>query len=171
MDLLFVMAHWHALAKLQQHTDLSLAILESVTIQLGKSLRKFQVQTCAVYDTRELRHKEAARMRRAAKKSLASGPRSAGEGDTTNSQPPKSTMTVTITAGPSSTASTLQKALSKTKAKIGKQQKTLNLKTYKDHSLGDYVETIRRYGTTDSYSTESVSLLQIVLFLTVQVDS
>ena len=34
--------------------------------------------------------------------------------------------------------------------------KTLNLNTYKFHSLGDYVATIRKYGTTDSYSTEPV---------------
>ena len=32
-----------------------------------------------------------------------------------------------------------------------------NLDTYKYHSLGDYVEHIKRYGTTDSYSTEAVS--------------
>ena len=35
--------------------------------------------------------------------------------------------------------------------------KGFNLNTYKLHSLGDYVETIRRYGTTDSYSTQLVS--------------
>jgi hypothetical protein len=38
-----------------------------------------------------------------------------------------------------------------------RKPKQLNLKTYKYHSLGDYVETIRRFGTTDSYSTQSVS--------------
>lgn len=32
----------------------------------------------------------------------------------------------------------------------------MNLNTYKVHSLGDYVEAIRRYGTTDSFSTEMV---------------
>lgn len=37
------------------------------------------------------------------------------------------------------------------------RQKTLNLKTYKYHSLGDYASTIREYGTCDSYSTETVS--------------
>lgn len=37
--------------------------------------------------------------------------------------------------------------------------KTLNLDTYKHHSLGDYPNIIRRYGTTDSYSTEPVRLL------------
>ena len=36
--------------------------------------------------------------------------------------------------------------------------KQLNLKTYKYHLLGDYVETIWLFGTTDSYSTQSVSI-------------
>jgi hypothetical protein len=43
-------------------------------------------------------------------------------------------------------------------ASAGRILKSFNLSTYKFHSLGDYVETIRRYGTTDSYSTEVVSL-------------
>lgn len=34
--------------------------------------------------------------------------------------------------------------------------KRLNLKTYTYHALGDYVWTIRRYGTTDSYTTQTV---------------
>jgi hypothetical protein len=40
----------------------------------------------------------------------------------------------------------------------GRQQKQFNLNTYKHHALGDVANTIRRYGTTDSYSTEPVSL-------------
>jgi hypothetical protein len=39
-----------------------------------------------------------------------------------------------------------------------RKPKQLNLNTYKFHSLGDYVETIRRFGTTDSYSTQPVSI-------------
>jgi hypothetical protein len=35
--------------------------------------------------------------------------------------------------------------------------KELNLKTYKCHALGDYASTIRRFGTTDSYTTQPVS--------------
>jgi hypothetical protein len=38
----------------------------------------------------------------------------------------------------------------------GCQSKAFNLNTYKHHSLGDVVDAIRRYGTTDSYSTEPV---------------
>ena len=36
-------------------------------------------------------------------------------------------------------------------------KKKLNLNTYKFHALGDYVATIRLFGTTDSYSTQLVS--------------
>lgn len=35
--------------------------------------------------------------------------------------------------------------------------KGFNLSTYKWHALGDYANTIRRYGTTDNYSTQTVS--------------
>jgi hypothetical protein len=38
----------------------------------------------------------------------------------------------------------------------GKIRKTFNLNTYKYHALADYPSTIRRFGTTDSYSTERV---------------
>ncbi|KIY52824.1 hypothetical protein FISHEDRAFT_19925, partial [Fistulina hepatica ATCC 64428] len=39
---------------------------------------------------------------------------------------------------------------------VMRQQVTLNLNTYKFHALGDYVSTIRRFGTTDGYSTQIV---------------
>jgi hypothetical protein len=38
-----------------------------------------------------------------------------------------------------------------------RKQKKLNLRTYKNHALSDYVDTIRCIGTTDSYSTQPVS--------------
>jgi hypothetical protein len=40
-----------------------------------------------------------------------------------------------------------------------RRPKTFNLKTYKVHALGDYVATIKRYGTTDSYTTAIASTL------------
>ena len=39
------------------------------------------------------------------------------------------------------------------------KKKVLNLNTYKFHALGDYVATIRLFGTTDSYSTMLVSFI------------
>lgn len=46
----------------------------------------------------------------------------------------------------------------RTSAVGGPRRKTFNLQIYKYHSLGDYSKTIRRFGTTDSYSTEPVSI-------------
>ncbi|KAG2120548.1 uncharacterized protein F5147DRAFT_766462 [Suillus discolor] len=49
-------------------------------------------------------------------------------------------------------------ASAKGKGKVILQQlrkgKSFNFHTYKFHALGDYMTTIRRFGTTDSYSTE-----------------
>jgi hypothetical protein len=38
-----------------------------------------------------------------------------------------------------------------------RKKKMLSLSTYKLHSLPDYARTIRMFGTTDSYSTQTVS--------------
>jgi len=51
------------------------------------------------------------------------------------------------------------------KCNSGRQTKEFSLKTYKFHSLGDYCNTIRRFGMTDSYSTQSVSLSHTVVEL------
>jgi hypothetical protein len=50
----------------------------------------------------------------------------------------------------------------KEKASMGQKRKKLNLETYKYHALADYPETIRRYGTTDNYNTQIVSLYYIL---------
>ena len=41
----------------------------------------------------------------------------------------------------------------------GPQPKSFNLFTYKLHALGDYVQSIRAFGTTDSYTTQIVCAL------------
>lgn len=148
---MFTLAHWHALAKLRQHTDLSLVVLETVTIQLGTLLRKFQADTCTAYDTRELKREMAARVRQAA----------AASKSTANQQTSDQASAVIGSENQNSSATSHSEeasnpTMSKPTKSVGRQRKALNLKTYKDHSLGDYVETIRQYGTVDSYSTESV---------------
>jgi len=42
-----------------------------------------------------------------------------------------------------------------------RKQKTLNMKTIKLHSLGDYVSNIQTYGMMDSYDTGIVSLFNL----------
>jgi len=53
--------------------------------------------------------------------------------------------------GSATSAATSSRAISAAKLK------SLNLFTYKLHSLGDYVRSIRWFGTSDSYSTQPVS--------------
>jgi hypothetical protein len=45
----------------------------------------------------------------------------------------------------------------KGKGKAGSRRVFLNLATYKLHALGDYVSSIRQFGTTDNFSTLVVS--------------
>lgn len=52
---------------------------------------------------------------------------------------------------------------------IGKV-KAYNLHTFKHHSLGDYVQTIRDYGTTDSYSTQIVCFINYFIYLTAELN-
>lgn len=156
LELLFLCAQWHGLAKLRMHTDQTLELLDDVTISLGQQFRFFVNIICPDFKTRELPREAAARARRSKKPSTTgsgSGPISVSSNNTENTSsiltPPLSadadSLTTTLTAAPQSSTST-------------RRLKTLNLDTYKYHSLGDYTEMIRKYGTTDSYSTELVGL-------------
>lgn len=136
------MAHWHGLAKLRLHTDYTLKHLESVTAELGEQLRVFQKKTCAAYKTGELPRETAARNRRKGKKK-------------SNSRNPPTETKSKQKQGDPPTQSSIQTV---PKPEPKQRVKVFNLNTYKTHALGDYAETIRRYGTVDSYSTEMVRL-------------
>jgi len=41
MKLLFLLCHWHGLAKLRMHTEDMLRLMESETVELGNHLRTF----------------------------------------------------------------------------------------------------------------------------------
>ena len=173
MDLIFVLAQWHALAKLRQHTDTSLDILESTTKDLAQRLRDFESATCPAFETRELKRETEARQRRQTKvPSTFTGPPHLSIDKTIQSQAdprldpsPNSiasttdsalTTSIAAEAGPRKFKSNINRKTS-LQRHIARKQKKFNLNTYKTHSLGDYVQTIQMYGTTDSYSTEPVS--------------
>ena len=137
LKVLFDLAHWHGLAKLRMHTDSTLNLLSQVTTALGNTLRTFQKQTCSAFPTRELQREQTARLRRQAKNTVTIKTASSNP-----NEPGPSNMT------PRNNGARLPKKL--------------NLKTYKFHSLGDYRYTIQRFGTIDSYSTQSVSFLDTV---------
>ena len=53
IELLFIFATWHALAKLHIHTETSLRLLDMATTALGNALRYFVRVTCPTFDTFE----------------------------------------------------------------------------------------------------------------------
>jgi hypothetical protein len=180
LDVLFVAAHWHGLAKLRMHTDLTLDTLDAVTTDLGAKMRSFRDKTCLAFDTKELPRELKARLRKEKKIQIPTNPQPQMYGGltsvnhrTTNGSTSRG---VNMSGGPTSqvphsinsTASEVESnphptISSCTGAQTStRRPKMLNLNTYKHHALGDYVATIRKFGTTDSYSTEAVSVLQFV---------
>lgn len=61
LDLLYTMAEWHTLAKLQLHTSTSIGLLSEATSQLGQLLRRFRTFTCSQFATKELPSETAKR--------------------------------------------------------------------------------------------------------------
>ena len=143
-SLLFTTAEWHTLAKMRLHTDSMLAWLDESTKAFGKQIRRFQSHTCSFFDTQELPQEEAARSRRQKKK----------KGSTTSLPNPSPLAPVPSTA---------------TATPAGTKKKLFNLILIKLHALGDYVKTIKTFGTTDSYSTQPVwILLEYLLLVLIQ---
>jgi hypothetical protein len=127
LDLLFTLAHWHSLAKLRTHTDVTIQRLDELTSDLGYHLRRFESDTCSAYHTYELKREMKARQRKQVHQQRTINATTQG----------------------------------KNNPSCGRMPKTFNLQTYKVHALGDYVEAIKTFGTTDSYSTEVVSIISV----------
>ncbi|KAJ7131818.1 hypothetical protein C8R43DRAFT_1133491 [Mycena crocata] len=121
---LFRMSEWNALAKLRMHTETTLSYFATTTTAIGRQLRSFAATTQAEYKTVELPGETATRARRGARKKA-----NAAAANPTAPPPPPP---------PPSPP----------------RGKFLNLLTYKFHALGDYVRTIRWFGTADSFSTQ-----------------
>jgi hypothetical protein len=130
-ELLFELATWHRFAKLCLHTELSICTLEALTMWLGSDLWCFESVTCEAFDTWELPSEEAAwgwQMAALAKKQGPSWGHVARSSDVASMTPKKR-----------------------------KRKRKFNLSTYKLHVLGDYVEAIQAYDTTDNYNMQLVS--------------
>ena len=136
-SLLFTTAEWHTLAKMCLHTDSTLAWLDESMKAFRKQIRRFQSHTCSFFDTQELPQEEAACSRRQKKKKVS-----------INLTNPSPRAPVPSTATPA-----------------GTRKKNFNLILIKLHALGDYVKTIKTFGTTDSYSTQPVWMFLLYLLL------
>ena len=133
LDLIFTLAEWHAVAKLRIHTTSTIARLRELTHAFGIRLRHFANHICPEYDTKELPKEEAARLRRQAKQRASQ----TGTSSTPVTEP------ASVTNAPNKSPT--------------KTAKRFTLSTYKLHAMGDYANHIERYGSTDSFSTQSVS--------------
>jgi hypothetical protein len=132
------------------HTDITLEIMDNVTSLLGRKLRGFRNGTCTAFHTRELKKEADARTRRQA---------------TRKQYQPQVSSNGNAHQVPSLEPSGDPKTTGQPSASGSRRPKALNLSTYKVHALGDYVATIRDYGTTDSYSTELVCVLHFFLIV------
>jgi hypothetical protein len=160
--LLFIAAHWHSLAKLRMHNDATLDIMDTVTTSLGDKLREFNERTCSAFVTRELEREFTARVRREYKHSAPKkGPRNGVSypgAPACHSESRNTDLEICDQQELPVPAMESEDAVPASAQTSGnaRRLKTLNLNTYKVHSLGDYTAAIRRYGTTDSYLTEPV---------------
>jgi hypothetical protein len=146
------MSHWHALAKLRMHNDLTLDVMDVVTTSLGNSVRHFSQVTSVAFETGELRREYRARMRRKAHSAA----------NRTSGAIPSVPADFTTAAGssmslPQGSETNRPAENTNSTSTPARKQVKFNLNSYKAHSFPDYVRTIRRFGTTDSYSTEPVS--------------
>ncbi|TEB26892.1 hypothetical protein FA13DRAFT_1795347 [Coprinellus micaceus] len=153
-NLLFSLAHWHALAKLRMHTDCSLSILEDWTTTLGEDARNFLQLTCTKFSTQESNREYEARKRREARKKSTKRKTSVSvksPGQAGHERPPP---TLTTTEPPCGSAPVDAGVTTSNFPTDGRQERTWSISTTKFHALGDVVSSIRRCGTTDSYSTQ-----------------
>ncbi|KAJ7579392.1 hypothetical protein C8J56DRAFT_1169724 [Mycena floridula] len=126
LDLLYLAAYWHGLAKMRMHTESSVMVLETVTKALSNSLRHFAEVICTHYSTLETDAEFGARRRAETRRQA----KAQGQQSSNAAQTP-------------STSS------------ISKRPRIFNLSTPKLHQLGYYAPHIRLFGTTDSYSTQT----------------
>lgn len=130
LDLLFELVQWLSLALLRQHTETTLSTFEAATTSLGNQVRTFMAKVCPHFETVDTPREAGAKARRQAVKQTVSTSALSKSGKRKGKG--KETMT-------------------------NKRRREFNPNTYKFHSLADYCSTIRRFGTTDNYNTQSVS--------------
>ena len=127
MTLLYRAAEWHSLAKLRLHTDTTLAYFRKVTEIFCRLMREFRDLSCPEFLTVETPKEAAARARGQARQ-----------------QAHAQGSNVVRTSKADTAIST-------------RRPRTLNLSTYKFHSIADYPDTVLLFGTTDNYTTQAVS--------------
>ncbi len=138
MDLLYLTAYWHSLAKLHLHTESSVCVREEVHKGLRNGLCNITDVTCKAFRMVEMDKEYAERKRGKAQRAACTSFGAQGK-----------TASVSINLNLPMLGS----------ASTGKKPCEFSLATYKLHATGHYPYYIRNVGTTDSYSTQIVRLL------------
>jgi hypothetical protein len=153
MKLLYRTAEWHALAKSRMHTDTMLEHLHRLTKEFGGLMRQFRDQTCSQFDTIELPREVAVRnrnQRRGQAKVSTKGLTLDGP------KGPSSVLSHQVIPSPNAASSPEGDTRP---VPSSRKLRMMNLSTTKFHFLGDYMQTIHRFGCTDSFSTQLVTHL------------
>jgi hypothetical protein len=111
--------------------------LKEATRSLGFILRKFAKKTCSAFNTHELPREVNARSRRKA----AASAKGRESDKLKGKKAPKS-----------------GKGKGKQQDSKPRHRKLFSLSTYKLYALGEYTWAILQYGTTESYSTQTVCI-------------
>ena len=108
------------------HSTSTLTVFDGVTKNLGQLLRRFNDHVCPKYNT----HETPSELKKQAS-------HNASEAAKKVSQRPAN-------------------LTRKDTEKVAPMKRNFNLAAYKPHALGHYSSWIRHFGTTDSYSTQTV---------------
>ncbi|KAI0645610.1 hypothetical protein C8Q79DRAFT_965394 [Trametes meyenii] len=158
LDVVFLSALLHGLHKLHMHTDSTTKISDTVLVEYGKALRRFNKVTCTAFATVDLPKEIAARVRRTARQ-MAKGKATVGTmQDTEVSRVSDEAVLQTASASQSTVSPPTQPSSSATLASRPARRREYSLNTYKLHSLGDYTQCFRTIGTQDSYTTKNGEL-------------
>ena len=132
LTLLYRAAEWHSLAKLWLHTDTTVDYFRKATTTFCRLMREFRNLSCPEFSTVETQSEAAARAHGQVRQEACM-------------QGSKYLDAANVRANPPGTST--------------RRPRTLNLSTYKFHSIGDYPDTIPLFGTTDNYTTQTVSMI------------
>jgi hypothetical protein len=149
------------------HTDATLQLLDTETVELGTEFRSFINAVCSEIQTKELAIEVAARQRREQRKLLKElkvakdgdamdAPKTASLGGDVGPPVPNDTSNMP-NEGSNEGGKPPQKPTTGIVKPLTAKLVALNIRTPKFHFLGDYSGMIRTFGTSDSYSTQSVS--------------
>ena len=161
LDLLYIIAYWHSLAKLRMHTDSSLQELRQLTTIMGEHLRYFADETCQHFQTFKTDKEYQARNRAVARRLAKSTPSLPAATELAVDPLPAHPVVPEPQAQSTPTSSKVQTLAPFTKT--GKRPKTFNISTPKAHFYPDYADQIELHGTTDSLSTKLVCLFAVLI--------